>query len=144
MVSWKIYENDTTSEIIFGPIVQQPALHSGQIWMCTCRSCSIFHDTILSTTPPRATAVVLISGGFLLVKHRLRAAKFSNLLQLRTTDVALQQPQFTLDYTLQKLWYSIQISEPPDLVFETSIQFIGVFFLGQTCFLLPETNEMIS
>ena len=40
------------------------ALHSGQIWMCTCRSCSIFHDTILSTTPPRATAVVLISGGF--------------------------------------------------------------------------------
>ena len=44
--------------------VAATALHSGQIWMCTCRSCSIFHDTILSTTPPRATAVVLISGGF--------------------------------------------------------------------------------
>ena len=42
----------------------------------------IFHDTILSTTPTRATAIVLISESFLLVRHRLRAATFSTFSPL--------------------------------------------------------------
>ena len=61
--------------------VAATALHSGQIWMCTCRSCSIFHRLLLRyhtfNNSPKSNCSRPNIWGFL-VKHRLRAAKFSS------------------------------------------------------------------
>ena len=43
-------------------VADDPPLHSGQIWMCTCRSCSIFQLALLSTTPPRQSVVLIYLG----------------------------------------------------------------------------------
>ena len=82
MVSWKMLQ-DLHVHIHIWPLCNAGCCTMGPKIISEVVSFSyIFRITILSTIPPRATAVVLISGVFLLVKHRLWAAKLSTFSPL--------------------------------------------------------------
>ena len=82
MVSWKMLQ-DLHVHIHIWPLCNAGYCTMGPKMISEVVSfLYIFHDTILSTTPTRATAIVLISESFLLVRHRLRAATFSTFSPL--------------------------------------------------------------